>query len=226
MLLTMLLILATAAAQSPKLEPGIVAPTIPTVTFARDWADAHPQYYSIAVDSEGRAVYTAVDDKKATGEPYILRFTISRPARERIFADAQTLHYFQGQFDFTRHKIAFTGSKTLTYVDPKRHFQTTYNWSQNAGLMSLTQLFLGIANTLEGGRRLEYLRRFDRLGLNDELKEMEMEANDHYLAEVHVIEPVLHQIADDPGVMDLARQRAQRLLHLAAAENAGSSASR
>lgn len=209
-----------AVAQTPKLEPGTGSPAVPTVTFTFDWP-VHPPRYSIAVDSAGRASYTAEDDKD---EPYIVKFTASRPTRERILAAAAALNYFQGQFDFTRHKIAFTGTKTLTYADPERHFQTAYNWSENPQVMALTHLFQGIANTLEGGRRLQFLRRFDRLGLNDQLKEMEDEAKDHYLAEVHVIEPVLRQIADDPAIMDLARQRAQRLLRLAAAENAASSA--
>ncbi len=215
-----------APAQTPKLEPGNPDPDIPAVTFTCDWPQAHPPHYSIAVDSAGRAAYTAVNDAKETGEPYLLKFTVSEPVRERIFAEAQALNYFQGDFDFTRHKIAFTGSKTLAYADPKHHSQTTFNWSENRRLMSLAQLFIAMGNTVDGGRKLEHLLRFDRLGLNDQLKEMEMQATDRYLAEVHIIEPVLRQIADDPAVMDLARQRARRLLALAAAENAASSATR
>ncbi len=222
-LLAVVLTSVVVLAQAPKLEPGNDHPAIPTVTFTFDWP-ANPPHYSIAVDSAGRAAYTAVDDKDDNGDPYIVKFTASQPTRERIFAAAAALNYFQGQFDFTRHRIAFTGSKTLTYADPTRHFQTTFNWSENAQVMDLAHLFQSIANTLEGGRKLQFLRRFDRLGLNDQLKAMEDEAKDHYLVEVHVIEPVLRQIADDPAIMDLARQRARRLLRLAAAENAASSA--
>lgn len=213
-----------AAAQTPKLEPGNPTPAIPTVTFTLDWPQAHPPYYSIAVDSAGRAAYTAVDDKKETGEPYMLKFTVSHTVRERVFADAQALGYFQGNFDFTRHKVAFTGAKTIAYTDPTRNTKTSYNWSENRELMSLTQLFQGMANAIEGGRKLERMLRFDRLGLNDELKELELQAKDNYLAEVHLIQPVLQQIADDPGVMDVARQRARRLLQLAQAESAGPAA--
>ena len=213
---------AIAAAQIPKLEPGAPAPTTPTVTFTLDWPAAHPPYYSIAVDSAGRAAYTGVDDKKENGEPYVLKFTVSEPVRERIFADAQALNYFQGKFDFTRHRVAFTGTKTLSYADPTRRFQTSFNWSENSKVMALNQLFMAIGNTIVGGRKLEYLHRFDRLGLNDTLKEMEAQAKEDYLAEVHIIEPVLREVADDPAVMDLARQRARRLLALAAGESAAS----
>lgn len=209
-----------ASAQSPKLEPGTATSTVPTVTFTFDWEVLHPPHYSIAVDSAGRGAYTAVDDQTGSGEPYMVKFTVTQSVRERIFADAEALNYFRGQFDFTRHRIAFTGSKTLSYADPTRHSQTVYNWSENTRLMALTDLFTAMANTFIGGRKLEYQHRFDRLGLNDTLKEMETQAKNSNLAEVHVIEPVLHEIADDPAVMNIARQRARRLLDLAAAENA------
>jgi len=220
-LLAAVLLSVGALAQTPKPEPGNDPPAVPTVTFTFDWP-VHPPHYSIVVDASGRAAYTAMAGKEGSEDPYVVKFTASRPTRERVFAAAAALNYFQGQFDFTRHRIAFTGSKTLVYADANRRFQTTFNWSENAQLMDLAHLFFGIANTMEGGRRLEFLRRFDRLGLNDQLKEMEEEAKDHYLREVHVIEPVLRQIADDPAIMDLARQRARRLLQLAAAENQAS----
>lgn len=209
-----------ALAQTPKLEPGAAAPAVPTVTFTFDWEVLHPPHYSIAVDSTGRGAYTAVDDQTPSGEPYIVKFTVTRPVRERIFADAEALNYFQGQFDFTRHRIAFTGHKTLSYADPKRRFQTVFNWSENTKLMALTDLFAAIANTFIGGRKLEYEHRFDRLGLNETLKAMEDQAKRHGLAEVHAIEPILREIADDPAVMNIARQRAERLLELANAESA------
>lgn len=207
-----------AAAQTPKLEPGNSYPDIPTVTFTLDWPQARPPYYSIAVDSAGRAAYTGVDDARSGGEPYMEKFEVSRSVRDRIFAAAEALDHFQGQYDFKRHKVAFTGNKTLAYAGPKHKYSTTYNWSENPQVADLTQLFLGIGNTINGGRRLAYLHRFDRLGLNDELKDLESAAKEHYLVELHVISPVLHKIAEDPAVMDLARQRAQHLLSLAAAE--------
>jgi len=223
-LLAALFLPAIGFAQKPKLEPGAAPPLIPTVTYSQDWPASHPPYYSIAVDSAGRGAYTAVDDKDQAGNPYILKFTVSHAVRERIFDDARALQYFNGQFDFTRHKVAFTGHKTLSYAGPERQFKTTFNWSQNPTLMSLTQLFIGIGNTIMGGRKLQYLHRFERLGLNDALQEMEELAKADYLAEVHIITPVLRQIADDPAVMEIARQRARRLLHLASSESAGSSA--
>ncbi len=225
-LLWLVSLTGAAWAQGALPVPGSKAASLATVTFTLDWPERKPPHYSITADSSGRATFTAVDDTGDPAQPYTREFTLSDGARRRIFDAAKALDYFRGQFDFTKHEIAFTGRKTLAYADPDRRFQTTYNWSENTELMDLTRLFQGIESTLDHGRKLEYLRRFDRLGLNAELQAMEDAARDHYLAEVHAIEPVLRQIADDPNVMDLARQRARRLLQLASAESSPSAASR
>lgn len=217
-LLLLLSLTATGRAQSPIPDPDLKATPAATVVFTLDWPQAKPPHYSITADSTGRATFTAVDDPADPAQPYTREFTLSDAARQKIFAAAKALDYFRGRFDFTKHEIAFTGRKTVAYSDSARRFQTTYNWSENAQLMDLTHLFQGIENTLDFGRKLEHLRRFDRLGLNAELRAMEEAAKDNFLAEVHAIEPVLRQIADDPNVMDLARQRARRLLMLASDE--------
>ena len=208
-------------AQNPTLEPGNKneRPPLPTITFTLDWpGGVKPQYYELKMESTGRAVYTSVDDRKDTGEPYTLEFTLSNPVRDRIFAAARELNYFNGNFDFAKHKIAFTGTKTLRYADPDRSFQTSYNWSENSDLTQLTQLLQGIASAINYGPRLDYLERFDRLGLNSELKSLQDAARRNFVAELHTIGPTLRRIADDPNVMDLARERARSLLRIAAQE--------
>ena len=63
-----------------------------------------------------------------------------------------------------------------------------------------------------------YLHRFDKLGLEDELKGMEDAAESHNLAELQIIAPTLESIADDTTVLNIARQRAKRLLAKANSE--------
>jgi len=220
--LLLLLLAAPGFAQAP--DPGPAnkradRPALPTVTFTVDWPQgAKPQHYALKLDSSGRAAYTSVDDTTNPGEPYGLEFIVSDSARDRIFSAARQLNYFNGNFDFTKHKIAFTGTKTLGYSDPQRSSQTTFNWSENAGLMDVTHWLQAICATIAYGRQLEHDLRYDRLSLNSDLKSLEQAAQDNFVAELHSIEPVLRQIADNPNVLDLARQRARHLLRLAAQE--------
>ena len=192
-------------------------PAEPIITFDLFWEAATPQSYTITVESSGSAKYVSRNPtrpEEGSTEPdpdYQLAFTMSPANRDRLFVRAKESNYFHGDFDF-KHKVANTGRKTLTYADPARRFQTTYNYSENKDIAEITQLFQGISNTIEHGRRLQFLRRFDKLSLETELKGMEEMAQHGYLAEIQIIAPTLQNIANDASVLHIARQRAQRLL--------------
>jgi hypothetical protein len=145
---------------------------------------------------------------------YQIEFTMSSVDSGKIFKMAERANYFQGNFDYKKHAMANTGKKTLTYSDLSRHFQTVYNYSENKAIQGLTRIFQNISTTLEYGRKLAFMHKYDKLGIDTELKAAEEEAQNHQLAEVQVIAPVLQSIADDPTVLNMARRRAARILKL------------
>ena len=189
-------------------------PEQPTITFDLFWADATPQNYTTTVESSGKGKYVSRNPtrKEEDADPiYELEFTLSSSNRDRLFTLAKATNYFHGDFDF-KHKVANTGKKTLMYADPTRHFQTTYNYSENKEVQEITRLFQGISNTIEHGRKLQFLRRFDKLGLERELAGMEQMAQSGYLVEIQIIAPTLQNIINDSSVLNMARDRARRLL--------------
>jgi hypothetical protein len=205
-------------------NPADSNPAVPTVTFDCFWELGTPQSYTITVQSAGGAKYVSSNPRKpadsngAQDEDYAVEFTISAANRDKIFHLAEEAGYFNGNFDFRKHAVANTGKKTLTYADPARQFHTTYNWSENTAIDQLTRLFQGISNTVEYGRRLQFRRRFDKLGLEAELKGMETMAQGQNLAELQAIGPLLKSIAEDSAILNIARQRARRLLAKSSAE--------
>ena len=204
-------------------------PPIPTVTFERYWEAAQPQDYVITVQSTGNTTYLSRNpslpaEQAATPEAahstaldpsYQIQFLMSEANRAKVFKLAQQASFFNGNFDFTKHPMANTGRKTLTYADISRHFQTGYNYSQNKAIEELTELFQNISATLEFGRKLAFTYKYDKLGVDADLTAMEDAAEGHNLAEVHVIAPLLQQIAADPTVLNIARQKAKKLLEKA-----------
>jgi hypothetical protein len=190
----------------------------PTITFDLNWEAATPQNYTILMDANGQTHYVSRSPTRppeGSEEPdpdYSLDFTMSPANRDRILQLAKELNYFNGDFDFKQHQVANTGRKTLTYADSARNFHTTYNWSENKSLERITRLFQGISNTVEHGRKLQFMRRFNKLGLAGELKAMEAMFKADYLAEIQIIAPLLQSIADDPSILHMARQSAGRLL--------------
>ena len=204
------------ASAQDKTEPS--HPTEPTITFDVFWEAATPQNYTITVESSGKAKYVSRNPTRheegsedASDPDYEVEFTLTPASRDQLFTLAKGNNYFQGDFEY-KHKVANTGRKTLTYADPVRRFQTIYNFSVNKDIDQITRLFQGISNTIEHGRKLQFMRRFDKLSLDTELKGMEEMAQNGYLAEIQIIAPLLQNLANDTSILHMARQRAQHLL--------------
>jgi hypothetical protein len=167
------------------------------------------------VNSVGNAAYESRATVARSGElrePYMVKFVFTEKNRERVFSLLRQLNHFEGDFDYRRGRVAQTGVKTLIYKEGSRRVESSYNWSEKRAVQELTELFHRVSASAEFERRLRHLRRYDRLGLDAELRAMEKLAREDRLEEVHILLPVLREIASDAAVMRLARDRAQRLL--------------
>jgi len=203
----LLLICAAALAQESK--PAA------TITFSLDFPQSIPDHYVLTVSSDGRAGYDSTGkltpDSEPT-DPFHLDFTISPTNREKIFDLAAKAKYFQGKVDSGKKNIASTGAKVLAYRDGQRNTRAEYNYSPVPAVQELTALFQNISTTLEIGRQLDYYHHYQKLALDEHLKQMEQMVNDKNLAEVQAVAPILQKILADQSVMNVSRARAQRLL--------------
>jgi len=206
----------TLPAQSAEQNPAAG----PSIAFTRVWNDFTPQNVTMTISANGATKYSSSNPAK-TGDDvdeYKTEFTMSSARCDKLFRYAKEANFFDGDFTFKKHVVASTGKKTLTYSDPARHFSTSYDYSDNKAIQEITNILSGISNTIEHGRKLAFLRRFDKLGLEDELKAMENAAEGHNLAELQIIAPTLDSIASDRTILNIARQRAQKLLAKANSE--------
>ncbi len=215
-LIATLLVCRMAEAQTQIQPEGVV-------TFALDFPSSEPQRYEILVPANGLAHYRssaggsrygdleATNDAEAS-DSFDLDFSLTAGVRGKIFDLAAKAGYFKPDPDFHRKHVAFTGKKTLTYEDGVRRGTCTYNYSENPAIRELTGLMQSLSETLEFGHRLQYDRRYQKLALDEELKNMEKLASTNELVEVTAIQPILEQIIGDSGVMNVTRGRAQRLL--------------
>lgn len=206
-----------------------------TISFKQVWKAAQPAEYLIVVHRNGQVEYTSIDkdltppqernapvesnaeqstqaQDAASQDAFKRQFQASNGLWEKLTNLAKQANFFEGQFDFTKHAIAQTGQKTLSYSDSGRHASTTYNYSEDPSIQELTAVFQGISSTIEGGRKLEFDRRFDKLSLDQDLKAVEDMSNDGRLQEVQAIAPTLQRLATDRTVLHIAQQRAQRIL--------------
>ncbi len=207
----------SALAQQPATPTPLVADQA-SVWFNFKWNEAIPWVsYSIRVQADGKTHFEGTPNPSQGGDtdPVQQDFIMSEANRQKTFDSARKLNYFQGDLDSHLKHIAQTGAKTLVYKSAQVQGSSTYNYSQSPDVQQLTALFLGLAATLDYGRKLAWNYRFDKLGMNQTLRELEDLQASHMVEELSVIEPILRKIANDPSLMHISRQSAQHLLKTA-----------
>ena len=191
------------------------------VGFRYENPQLQPGKYSFVIREDGSGSYhsepsaTPPADKASyhplpQAEDRSVQF--SKTLVNQIFSTAREQKFFSVACDDKRDKIAFQGTKVLSYQGPDGEGSCTYNWSKIASIEKLTSLFEGIAFTLEEGRRLEIEQKHDRLAVDAELGDLIEAAKAGRALEIHNIEPTLQAIADDEAMMERARSRARKLL--------------
>jgi len=189
--------------------------TTASVSFTLDLPGADPSHYEIVIGSDGQGSYISngkLDDRSDPANQEPLQFALSESIRKQVFDLAKKSHYFTGKVDSGHKNLANTGIKTLTYKDPSHNSQASYNYSALQPITELTSIFQNLSTTMEFGRRLVYLHKYQKLAIDDQLKRMEELQRENSLGDVGAIAPVLKDIANDSSVMNVSRSRALRLL--------------
>ena len=202
-------------------QQSAASATPATVTFQFDRPGLHVPRYSFEIHEDGTAIYHAEEviaappNGPVETKPIDRRLTITHTTVDTIFKTARSLNHFNLTCESTAKNIAKTGNKTLIYKAADGTGQCTYNYSENKDVQVLTDLFQSLEFTLDEGRKLDFLHRFDRLGLDAETSTLVKAVADHRAIEIGTITASLQSIADDTAIMQRVRQRVATLLEQA-----------
>jgi hypothetical protein len=221
-LLFVLLLASSSIAFCQADQPQQQFPNAPQVTFELTWRAADPQWFQVAIDSTGRASYQSqahTEPNETPGDPYMLKFTATETLRNQIFALAKELNYFRDDLSYKgSQRIADTGDKTLSYTAEGKTSKASFNYSPSHKADELSAIFQQLSNTFEIGRKLDYALRFDKLGIDAQLKLLESLQRSGSLRGLQVLVPSLERVVNDPATMNISRQRANYLIHQAKLE--------
>jgi len=129
----------------------------------------------------------------------------------RVFATARERRLFA--FPCESHmKVAFQGTKRLSYSGPEGSGACQYNYSKDKQIQALGDSLMAVENTLLTGARLEKLLQHDRLGLDKEMEMLAEAAHEGSAIEMGAIRETLTRIASDDQVLERARRKARLLL--------------
>lgn len=179
-----------------------------TITYRRVFKASNPEFIEIKVGENGTASF---DIRQLVDPPGAQPFEVGPALRAKIFELATELDDFRDlQLDI-RRRIANLGEKTFRYERGAEAHEAHFNYTLNSTANQLMQIFEGLARQQEHLVLLQRRMRYDRLGINDALLQLESDLNRRLLPEPERLVPVLEQIANDSRFVDIARQRARAL---------------
>lgn len=217
---SVLLLSSVFAAQAQAPAPAS-ATTPAEVRFQFDRVGLPVPHFDLRVHEDGKGTYQAEQAEMPATQTSMRGQAaqhIDRPIDltagtvAKIFKAARSLDRFNVECASRAKNIADTGAKTLTYTGADGSGSCVYHYSENKTVEAVTDIFLGIANTLDEGRMLEFLHRYDRLGLDAEMSTLAQQAQEGRALELGTISATLAAIADDTAVIQRVRLRATKML--------------
>ena len=197
---------------------AVPEPSGPWLSFSLDRSGASPSHYELRVDEGTGRGYYRPEPQEPTGPPAVtpapeVPISVDGPLLKKLFAAVPLVQ--SHRCDSHGKNIAQTGIKTLRYEGAGGAFECSYNYSNEDRINTATALFLAIGDTMQYGDRLAAKLRFDRLGLDAEMDNLQSALADGTAVDVANIAPVLAAIQNDDRVMDIVRRKATRLLESA-----------
>jgi len=199
---------AKAPAPLPQISFDYTRPGLPTPKF------------TLTVSADGTGTYAGQEvlapshysNLPTAPRPFERAVTLSDATTKKIFDLAGGTPFSDSLCASKAKNIADTGTKIITYTSAGERRSCTYNYTEQKEVAALTTLFLNLAETMDEGRRLEFMHRFDRLGLDAELISFTRELDEGRAMEPGTIAPTLHSLADDSALLQRVRTRAAALL--------------
>ncbi len=203
-----LLVLAAVCLAAPQ-APRATAPLkSATITFRKIFKSSYPEFVEIKVMEAGSGTCDIRQlDEDANPQPLDLGPALT----QRIFQLAASLHNFQGVDIDVHRRIANLGQKTLRYEKGDESHEVTFNYTLNDSASQLVDIFEGVAREQTDLSDLQRTMRYDRLGVNDVLMQVEGDYNKKLLPEPDKLLAALDEIASDQKIIDMARERARTL---------------
>ena len=180
----------------------------PTITYQKIFKSSYPEYVKIEINHAGTGTFDIRQlDESANPQP----LTLAPEVTQKIFQLAASLHDFQGLELEARRRIANLGQKTFRYQKGGETHEVSFNFTMNDDANRLLNIFEGIAREESDISDLQRSMRYDPLGVNDALKQVESDYKQKLLPDPKQLLPTLDAIAKNDQIIDIARDKARTL---------------
>lgn len=177
----------------------------PKLLYSKSFPGSVPAFVSIELNKTGQAVY-----KEAPDDESPVDFKMSPEDTAEIFALAEKLERFKRPLE-SNLKVANMGMKTFRFEDGTAKHEVKFNFSLDEDARVLQDWFERITETQRLQFDLERTAKFDRLGVNKTLLQIEAAYDRKRLVGVERLLPLLDRVAKNDVYLHMARERAAAL---------------
>lgn len=177
----------------------------PKILYSKSFPGSVPAYVSVELLKSGQAVY-----KEAPDDENPVDFKLSAEDVNEIFALADKLDHFKRPLE-SNLKVANMGMKTFRFEDGAAKNEAKFNYSLDEDARVLQDWFERITETQRLFFDLERTAKFDRLGVNKTLLQIEAAYDRKRLVGADRMLPLLDRVAKNDTYLHMARERAAAL---------------
>jgi hypothetical protein len=175
------------------------------LTYTKVFPGSRPEYVGVSMDKSGAGEYReAVDDESP------LKFQLSPEETAEIFALVDKLERFKRPLE-SGLKVANMGKKTFCLEDGGVKTEQVFNYTQDPDARTLHEWFEKITESELNLVNLQRVIRFDRLGLNQAVLQLQASYERKRLVGAQQFLPLLDRVAKNETFMHMTRERAASL---------------
>lgn len=184
---------------------AIYASDAPRIVYSKTFKGSAPPFVQITLERDGKGTY--VEDLK-DDEP--AKFEVPPAAAAEIFALAEKLDFFKRPLE-SGLKVAFMGEKMFRWEGGGARNEVKFNFTQDPDARALHDWFEKITESQIHAARFERAVRFDKLGVNQALLELQAAWERGRIVTPAQFLPWLDRIIKNETYMHMSRERAAML---------------
>jgi hypothetical protein len=188
------------------LGAGVLAADLPPrIFYSKSFPGSTPAFVQITVDKTGRVEYReAADDD----DPYVSK--LAPEEVNEMFGLAEKLDWFRRPLE-SGLKVARMGEKTFKMENHNPAGEVKFNFTMDETGKQLHDWFERLTESAIMRAALERTARFDKLGVNKVLLQLEAAYDRKRLLGLEQYLPMLDRVAKNESYLHMARERAAAL---------------
>jgi hypothetical protein len=180
----------------------------PELFYSKSFPGSVPAYVEISLKRDGAVIY-----KEKPDDEQPVHFTLAPAETGELFELAEKLDRFKNKLE-SGLNVARMGEKTFRWLEAGVTQEQKFNYSTDENARLLQDWFERITETEQHLFALERTARFDKLGVNKALLQLEASWDKKRIVAPQQFTPWLNRIANNQSFLNMDRERAAWLKEL------------